>query len=502
MGWRYFNSLLCFFLLNVCAYAQVAINKTGAAPDASSMLDIQATDAGLLIPRIALTSNTDVLTIASPTTGLMIYNTATVSSGSTSVNPGFYFHNGSKWVRIDVSVSLEDSDSDTKIQVEESADEDKIHFDIGGVEYFVMDSGRIEEKNTGGYILIGQGAGLEVNYAQPWKRSIAIGDSALSGLTPGGRNIAIGHKALRVSQGWSNVAVGTFAMPNHLTGAGNTAVGDYALNADLSGDKNSAFGAYSMEFNQSGVNNSALGYYSLGEGVSGSNNVGVGMWAIRANKSGGNNVAVGNSTLWRDTLSQRNVAIGHQAGEGQTNGNKSNNVFIGYQSAFTSKTGTGNIFLGYQSGYNELGNNKLYIENSNADSANALIYGEFDNNILAINGNLGLGTQSPQAKLEIKQGVLALDIDTIAIDDVTPDVSTANTFLTSANTVATEITDLDNVVAGQQVTIICGSSTNASTITDAGNFSLTSDWTPGVNDVIILLVLADNNYIELSRVDN
>ena len=42
--------------------------------------------------------------------------------------------------------------------------------------------------------------------------------------------------------------------------------------------------------------------------------------------------------------------------------------------------------LGYQAGYSETGSNKLYIENSN--SATPLIYGEFDNDLVKINGAL------------------------------------------------------------------------------------------------------------------
>lgn len=49
-------------------------------------------------------------------------------------------------------------------------------------------------------------------------------------------------------------------------------------------------------------------------------------------------------------------------------------------------TGSGNVFLGHNAGYNEMGSNKLYIENS--DISTPLIYGEFDNNLLQINGTL------------------------------------------------------------------------------------------------------------------
>jgi len=53
-----------------------------------------------------------------------------------------------------------------------------------------------------------------------------------------------------------------------------------------------------------------------------------------------------------------------------------------------SSVGNYNVFLGYYAGGNETGSNKLYIENSIADSDNALIYGEFDTNRLRVNGTL------------------------------------------------------------------------------------------------------------------
>ena len=50
--------------------------------------------------------------------------------------------------------------------------------------------------------------------------------------------------------------------------------------------------------------------------------------------------------------------------------------------------GSDNIFLGCHAGYFEQGDNKLYIENSN--STLPLIYGEFDNDFLRINGTLNV----------------------------------------------------------------------------------------------------------------
>jgi hypothetical protein len=51
------------------------------------------------------------------------------------------------------------------------------------------------------------------------------------------------------------------------------------------------------------------------------------------------------------------------------------------RSGFVSQ-GSGNIFIGYEAGYNEAGSNRMYISNSNADANNALLYGEFDNQVL------------------------------------------------------------------------------------------------------------------------
>ena len=71
-------------------FGQVGIGTTN--PSSSSALDINSTNSGLLIPRISLTSTTDVVTVPSPETSLLIYNRATISD----VVPGFYYWD-TKW---------------------------------------------------------------------------------------------------------------------------------------------------------------------------------------------------------------------------------------------------------------------------------------------------------------------------------------------------------------------------------------------------------------------
>ena len=95
-------SFLLVFLLSLSnGIAQnVGIASGSIVPDASSILEIRATDKGLLIPRVALTSILDVATITSPATSLLVYNTNTAGVSPNNVTPGYYYWTGSQWARI------------------------------------------------------------------------------------------------------------------------------------------------------------------------------------------------------------------------------------------------------------------------------------------------------------------------------------------------------------------------------------------------------------------
>lgn len=69
----------------------IGISSTGATPNNSALLDIDAApgnNKGLLIPRLPLTSTTDVTTITTPANGLVVYNTDSAMTGGNGV--GFY----------------------------------------------------------------------------------------------------------------------------------------------------------------------------------------------------------------------------------------------------------------------------------------------------------------------------------------------------------------------------------------------------------------------------
>lgn len=91
--------LLMAFLLNVSSMtAQVGINT--ANPKAA--LDIESSNYGVVMPRLALTSTQNESPASNPQggnipAGTVIYNTATTNNGSNDVSPGLYVWTGTQW---------------------------------------------------------------------------------------------------------------------------------------------------------------------------------------------------------------------------------------------------------------------------------------------------------------------------------------------------------------------------------------------------------------------
>jgi len=66
----------------------MGINTTGSVPNTSAGLDVDFTNKGVLIPRVALSSLADAVTIANPATSLLVY-----SKGG-AVSDGYYYNSG------------------------------------------------------------------------------------------------------------------------------------------------------------------------------------------------------------------------------------------------------------------------------------------------------------------------------------------------------------------------------------------------------------------------
>lgn len=146
----------------------------------------------------------------------------------------------------------------------------------------------------------------------------------------------------------------------------NVGVGFQALQANTSGVNNVGIGYFSLINNTIGYNNIAIGEETLISNTIGNENIGIGRYSLASNSSGRNNTALGTRTLLSNASGDNNVAIGYRAG--------------------ANSIGDSNVFLGFHAGYSETNSNRLYIENTSSSSP--LIYGEFDNDLLRINGDL------------------------------------------------------------------------------------------------------------------
>lgn len=226
--------------------------------------------------------------------------------------------------------------------------------------------------------------------------NVFIGHSA-GRLATSNTSVYIGKEAGEDSDGDQNVAIGYQAIHGAGSTASNTvAVGYQALTALTSGEGSIAVGYQAGYSNTSGARNASLGYQANYAITTGSNNTGVGWQANRFNVTTSNNTGVGYLANSRSTGSN-NTAIGAEAAEGVIGSSTfSNTVAVGYRAGTALTTGGSNILIGYQAGSSlTTESNKLYIENSN--STDPLIYGEFDNDLVRVNGDIQVGKPASNA---------------------------------------------------------------------------------------------------------
>ena len=151
-------------------------------------------------------------------------------------------------------------------------------------------------------------------------------------------------------------------------------------------------------------NNSFFGYRAGYSNNAGDSNTFLGSGAGYSNTTGASNIFLGSYAGYSNTTGYSNTFLGNSAGRYNTTGNY--NTYLGYQSGFNS-TGSQNVFIGHKAGYNETGASKLYIENTT--SSHPLIYGEFDNDLVKINGelfvtesNINVDTTAKRARFKLQ----------------------------------------------------------------------------------------------------
>jgi hypothetical protein len=189
-----------------------------------------------------------------------------------------------------------DADANTKIQVEKNANEDIIRFDLTGTEKWVMQGSRLEPKNSGNSVFIGEGAGAADDLTA--NNNVFIGYDVGGQNTTGFGNVANGYESLRANTtGNSNTASGQYSLLSNTTGSGNVASGNSSLASNSGGSNNTASGIVSMNSNKTGNNNVANGYYAGYANTTGSNNTFIGNVADASAGDLDNATAIGNGAI-------------------------------------------------------------------------------------------------------------------------------------------------------------------------------------------------------------
>lgn len=226
----------------------------------------------------------------------------------------------------------------------------------------------------------------------------AFGDQALYSNTNGPCNVAIGTQALFTNDnGSNNTAVGYWTLNKNVGGSNNNATGYQSLYKNTAGSDNNSYGSAALYNNTTGSHNNAFGFQSLNSNTTGTYNNAFGDESLMHNSTGSNNISMGYDALLFNTTGFSNTAIGATAGHGNDNGSR--NIYFGDSAGYYNVSGNKNIFIGYQAGLNETGSDRLYIANSGTSSP--LIWGDFANSVLGLNGKVGIGTSAPNSTIQV-----------------------------------------------------------------------------------------------------
>lgn len=80
--------------------AQIKFGSNPSTINANSVLELESTSKGLLLPRVSLSATNSASPLSSHVAGMVVYNTASSGSGSTAVSPGYYYNDGTEWKKL------------------------------------------------------------------------------------------------------------------------------------------------------------------------------------------------------------------------------------------------------------------------------------------------------------------------------------------------------------------------------------------------------------------
>lgn len=411
---------------------------TARTTAASAYLEVGPTSSankGFLLPRL---STTERDAIASPATGLEIYNKTT-----NQVN----FYNGSGWVAIDYNSSLQKTTDVGNVTT------NNIGIGFSGTPISLIDiqKNNIAESPTDSTGILLENTTAAVNGTQQYSPSIVWRGNGYK-TSSGGASRDVRWRAEVVpQQGLSSPASewrlmssingasyktkmrvtsaggiwayfdssqvngygqingvsfylddvtgvyhigssGSFGIGSGLlavtTGVSNNSLGAGALDNVTSGSYNTAIGGNAGAHITDGVLNTAVGYYSLQANTSGYSNTAIGVNAARDHTTGHQNTMVGGGSGELTTIGYENTFLGYDAGLNNTVGAR--NTYVGWN-AKGGAYGLHNIAVGYYNG------NALTNDSATASEGNVIVgpYGASD---------LSIGTQTASVKRTIGIG--------------------------------------------------------------------------------------------------
>ncbi|MEY2702200.1 MAG: hypothetical protein RLY43_833 [Bacteroidota bacterium] len=336
-----------FFFISGIAMAQLGINTN--EPDPSSALDITSTTKGLLIPRMS-TTNRNLIT--NPATGLLIFNTTLsdveYNAGTPSLPKWVSATTANNGLNTTSGITQLGGDITKPTAISGLSATNKLTFTGTGIDLFNVDNNTLSVDGTNNRIGIGT--------STPTKTLDVAGEVKAT------RILAFGAGGIN-----SNVAIGESSLAS-------------ATN--------------------SGGNNLAVGFSTLQTNSSGDNNVAVGAQAASANTTGSNNIAFGRGALMNNKTGNNNVILGSFAGFFNGNGSDATtineSILIGDYAAAQADNQTNQIAIG--SNVYGLGSNSVVLGNDSVVKT-------------ALKGNVGIGTTTPAAKLDVT-GAIKIGYDT------------------------------------------------------------------------------------------
>jgi trimeric autotransporter adhesin len=223
----------------------------------------------------------------------------------------------------------------------------------------------------------------------------------------------------------NNTSFGQNSLNGTSTGVNNSAFGVLSLTSNTTGYENNALGLYSLNKNTTGYQNTANGTYTLYNNTTGYNNIAIGKNAGYSNVSGFENSFFGINTGYANTTGVQNTFVGFNAGMNNNAGGY--NSYLGFRAGFNNTSGFNNSIIGSYAGqdFTDASNNTLLGYNTGrgitVGSSNTIVGanvqalpGGLNNNIILAdgqgnrrinvdaNGNTGIGTITPTAKLDIR----------------------------------------------------------------------------------------------------